>query len=106
MGAVKRAKQKHDIYFDFYKHSKLVDVCTFIILLVVYVAREAEVTKFDAFWRRHQDVSHRYVSMARRQTDKENRNHKMTRRIKKHHTKRNQHANHFHLISAQHAERL
>lgn len=70
MGAVKRAKQKHDIYFDFYKHSKLFDVCTFIILLFVYVAREAEVTKFDAFWRCHQDVSYRYVSMADRQTEK------------------------------------
>lgn len=40
---------------------------TFIILLLVYVARQAEVAELDAFGRSHQHISHGDISAAGRQ---------------------------------------
>lgn len=44
--------------------------CTFIILLFINVARQAKVAELDAFRRRHQDVSHCYISTAHGQKPK------------------------------------
>lgn len=44
-----------------------VSVRTFVVLLIIDVARQTEVTELDAFRRFHQDISHGYISTAQTQ---------------------------------------
>lgn len=39
-------------------------MCTFIILVLIHVARQAKVAELNTFRRSNQDVSHCYVSAA------------------------------------------